>query len=85
MNSKTPTPKKPHPLLTVAAAAATLVSVGFMVSAAKDAYIESTISPNSPAGQRPSKVRVNGDHQYLWASGDRSSDPDQVEWFQLDV
>ena len=83
VTSETPIPNQPHPLLTAAAAAAALASVGLMLSSAKDAYVESTLSPNSPVGQRLSKVRIDGDHQYLWASGDRSGDPDQVEWFDL--
>ncbi|MCP4249546.1 MAG: DUF3179 domain-containing protein [bacterium] len=34
-------------------------------------------------GRSSSKIRTDGDRQYLWAGGDPYGDPDQAEWFDL--
>lgn len=82
MTSKAPR-KKPHPLTIVAATLAAAASVGVLVSSIRDTTHVWGLPSSSPAAQRPPKVRIEGDHQYLWAQGDRTGDPEQAEWFDL--
>ncbi len=61
-------------------AAALLVFSGYKLSRSLNEYYAPEYGPSPLAA---SKIRVDGNRQYLWAKGPRDSQEDNAEWFDL--